>query len=250
MEVDKMSSCRISEHELLTQRNKLKLYRKDIQRYLAQATKVKDTLQYNLYIFRGEKEIWPDQCSYAISCLDKTHTIWQKQCQLFDEIASFFLIASPDSPVNEFAIILHYINRENSQLICLIAAFRSICRRPSRQNKKRRQEIACRFELFIQTTNDLIQRICNFLEETRQEKFILVPLDERIASASEEYVEEKQQPIIDEIAGLPDQSRQVGHFVVVGKDYKGYENYVEGNDNPENVSELSIRSSIKDPLEV
>lgn len=244
-----MNGCNISGYKLRTLYSKLRLplwIQRDVKKNVMEVASAKDTLQYILHIFSAEREIWPDQCSYAISCLSKTSSNWQNLCHLFDKATSPSFEAPLDLSINELSIMLYYICQQITQLIELITTFRATCRTSSKRKGVRQAEIARKFEMFMQISDELMQDIRDLLAEAQPKQFTSLFSDQMTDSIPREEVEEEQQTVVDDTSNLPDKSQRIKHLVDVGKDFQSYHYYMKDNNNREQGSQQNTVSSHKD----
>lgn len=128
---------------------------------------VRNVLQYNLELFNGGDEIWPDQCEYAASRLDSVKILVQDYCRL---LASNLCL-----PVNEtarwpsggeYTVTFYYAYEQLDKLQKLVTAFQPICRASSKYARKKRAEILSKLELFMLHSDDIIQNMALLQEET------------------------------------------------------------------------------------
>lgn len=248
-----MNDCRIGRNGSLIDRNHLKLYSgiyTRIRRYLAETETARETLQHNLTIFGDGNDIWPDQCTYAISSLHSVSASVQKYCEVFDEASCILEIAALNLTLEELTVTLHYLRQQLSQLIELLTAFRTLCRTSSKQRKQKWQEITRKLNLFMHNSDYVLQRSRQLLEERPPEKLGLAPLESSPTSLQEESGDVQRQLFEEEASSLPERSRRHKHLVVVGLDYKDYEHFVEGCVAFHQLLEQSDMIADKEPLGV
>src|SRR5712691_9112752 len=90
------------------------------------AEAVKIALRYNVELFSGEDEIWPDQCDYANSRLELVKALLQDCYRFLDSDLCFPLFAPPQQMANEFTVTLYYAREQLDELRELVAAFQPI----------------------------------------------------------------------------------------------------------------------------
>lgn len=122
---------------------------------------VKNALRYNVELFSGEDEIWPDQCDYANSRLGVVKVLLQDWCRFLDGDLCFPLCASPWQIANEFTVTLYYAREQLDELRELVAAFQPICRSSSKRAWKKRAEILHKLEQFMRHSDYIVQNITN-----------------------------------------------------------------------------------------
>lgn len=130
----------------------------------------RDRLQYDLKIFSRENEIWLDQCDSTILSISEMNIPLQNLCKLLDDGSSLPVIVTATQSSNELAISLEYTYKQLNKLIEHITAFGSICRKSPKQARSKRKEIARKFELCMQSIDDILQQIHSLLQKPQQNK--------------------------------------------------------------------------------
>lgn len=133
---------------------------------------LKNALQYNVELFSGGEEIWPDQCDYAISRLESVKIIVQDHCRLFDNNLCSSAVETVEQLDSRVTVTLHYAYKQLSELQTLIAAFQPACRSISKHIRKKRAEILSKLELFMLNSEEVIKGIASLEERGGQRRRI------------------------------------------------------------------------------
>ncbi len=139
-----------------------------LKKYIAHMIMAREGLQYSLKIFSREKEIWPDQCDWAVLSVQEMNIPLHNIYDLFEEYSSNKSITLSKQYNYEIELIIDYTDKQLCALIQYIESFRLICRRPSKQIGSKRDEIARKLELYMQSIDEILQSIYSFLEEGKQ----------------------------------------------------------------------------------
>ncbi len=134
---------------------------------------VKNVLQYNLELFNGGDEIWPDQCEYAASRLISVKVLVQDCFRLLDSGLRLPVCETPRQPLgSEYTVTFYYAYEQLDELQELVTAFQPICRTSSMRARKKRSEILSKLELFMLHSDDIIQNMTLLQEETLPARFL------------------------------------------------------------------------------
>ncbi len=133
------------------------------QRYLNDLTIARDSLSYVSKLFRGGRDIWPDQCERALALLRRVSKPVQKVCQLLDTTSRL-----PEAVIPlryPLAIALGNVDDQMSELMQLMILFRTTCQPPSVQAVNQREEIYRQLELLMQSYDEALQKLYSLLDQ-------------------------------------------------------------------------------------
>jgi hypothetical protein len=139
----------------------------EVKRYF---TAVIGDVKYNLEVLGGKETIWPDECDDAISNLSNANAFVQRICEVFN--SRYHVIETPVFPGSVLVVKLYYAHAQLGKLQELVTAFQPICRASSKRARKQRAEILSKLELFMLHSDDIIQSMTLFQEETLLAKSI------------------------------------------------------------------------------
>lgn len=145
----------------------LRLYNflKQAKKYQTDIIAVRKSLLYihNLNLLSNEDNVQSEQCDNSISSTLTMREYVQLFCRLLDESASM----PPDiAPLYyELMVAIHHVDEELRKLTSLLIIFRSICRSTSKQAMSQRQKIFTRLEIYMESCDDILNRITHLLDE-------------------------------------------------------------------------------------
>lgn len=126
---------------------------------------VDEALTYNIELFSGKDEIWPDQCERAYSYLNDIKTLVQNLYEVFEQKSCHSVNITNTRSSGELIVMLYYVHAQLNKLQDLVAAFQPICRASSLRARKKRAEIISKLEVFMLHSDDIIQGIALFQQE-------------------------------------------------------------------------------------
>ena len=121
--------------------------------------------------FLEEEDIWPDQCNYFI---DTMYSMSESVREFYRLLTiGAILPISASSLRYPLIMALHRIDDLISNLTSHIVAFRDGCEASSRQRMVQKQEIQCKFEAIVQSSEDALHNVKVLLDQIRfQEKAV------------------------------------------------------------------------------
>jgi len=138
-------------------------FRNQAQQHLNDLSVARDSLSYVSKLFRGGRDIWPDQCERALILIHTVNKPVQKVCQLLD-ISSRL----PEAVIPlrySLAVALCHLDGQIDELMQLITLFRATCQQPSAQMMNQREEIHLQFEPLMQSYDDVLQKLYSLLDQ-------------------------------------------------------------------------------------
>ena len=138
-------------------------FRDQAQQHLNDLSVARDSLSYVSKLFRGGRDIWPDQCERALAIIRRISKPVQKACQLLDTTSRL-----PEAVISlryPLAVALCHLDDQIGELMELIALFRTTCQPPSVQVMNQREEIYRQFEPLMQSYDDVLQKLYLLLDQ-------------------------------------------------------------------------------------
>lgn len=122
----------------------------------------RNSLSYVSKLFRGGREIWPDQCERALALIRSMNEPVQNTCQLLDSPSRL-----PEAVIPyryPLAVILCHLDDRLDNLIQLITLFRAICRQSTVEVIRQREEIHRQFEPLMESYDDAVHELDALLD--------------------------------------------------------------------------------------
>lgn len=138
-------------------------FRDQVQQRLNDLSVARDSLSYVSKLFRGGRDIWPDQCERALALINKVSKPIQKAYVLLDTTSRL-----PEAVIPlryPLAVALCHLDDQISELMQLITLFSAACQPPSEQSMKQREEIYCQFEPLMQSYDEALQKLYSLLDQ-------------------------------------------------------------------------------------
>lgn len=128
--------------------------------YLRELNNALQLLQQTYDLFNSTNELWPDQCSQALSKLYATRESIRHILELLN--STFELPPGISSLSYELLVKLYQLDEQARILISLIASFRSLCQTKSKRLIRMRGEILSKLEVFEQSYSHILQNTTLF----------------------------------------------------------------------------------------
>jgi hypothetical protein len=127
---------------------------------------------FDMYsLFEEGKELWPDQCTRAVTLLSAIGEAIQNFYTLLEEPLLLPEVVIPHRYL--LLVALQHVDEQINALIPLLNRLRAQCRRVSKQTAALQQEIQCRFELLVKGYNETIANIRVLPDQARFQERIL-----------------------------------------------------------------------------
>ena len=137
-------------------------FRNQVQQHLNDLNIARNSLSYVSKLFKGGREIWPDQCERALDLMRTVNEPVGNTCQLLDSPSQL-----PEAIIPfryPLAVALCHLDERIDNLMQLIALFRATCRQPSVEVVNQREEIHHQFEPLMQSYDDAVHELDALLD--------------------------------------------------------------------------------------
>ena len=138
------------------------IFSKMIRDNMANIKAMLDIVLYAYELFNGGEKIWPEQFDQIISALNMMQEPVDNMSNTIDHIPE-----NINSLRYPLVGALHEVSRCISDLTMLITLFRVDCQHSSNQVNYQRWEIRRKFELLIQSYEDIMQEVPALLDKAR-----------------------------------------------------------------------------------
>jgi hypothetical protein len=137
-------------------------FRNQAQQHLKNLHMARNSLSYVSKMFKGGREIWPDQCERALALIRTVNEPVQNTCQLLDSPARL-----PEAIIPlryPLAVALCHLDDRIDNLMELITLFGATCRQLSVEVINQREEIHHQFEPLMQSYDDAVHEFDALLD--------------------------------------------------------------------------------------
>ncbi len=137
-------------------------FRNQANQYLRDLNIARNSLSYVSKLFKGGRDIWPDQCERALALIRTVNESVQNTCQLLDSPSQL-----PEAIIPlryPSAVALCHLDDQIDTLMQLITLFGATCRLPSVEVINQREEIHHQFEPLMQSYDDAVHELATLLD--------------------------------------------------------------------------------------
>ena len=137
-------------------------FRNQAQQLLNDLNIARNSLTYVSKLFRGGRDIWPDQCERSLALIRSVNEPVQNTCQLLDSPSRL-----PEAIIPlryPLAVALCHLDDRIDNLMQLITLFRITCRQPSVEVINQREGIHHQFEPLMQSYDDAVHEFDALLD--------------------------------------------------------------------------------------
>lgn len=136
---------------------------KQAQQHLKDLSVARDSLSYVSKLFRGGRDIWPDQCERALALINIVSKSIQKAYALLDTPSRL-----PEAVIPlryPLAVALGHLDDQIGELMHHITLFSAACQPPSEQAMNQREEIYRQFEPLMQNYDEALQKLYSLFDQ-------------------------------------------------------------------------------------